>query len=98
MVHCAHPPGVAFGQVVVDCNYVCAFAGDGIEIGRQSCDKGFAFPGAHFRNLALVKDDSPEKLNVEMTHSNRALRGLADHCKRLGEQVVEPFTVLVPRP
>ncbi len=88
-VDLAHPLGVAFGEVVVDGDDVYAVAGQGVQVAGQGGDQGFAFAGFHFGDLALVKDDAADELDVEVAHLDGALAGFADDGEGFGEDVVE---------
>ena len=84
-----HPFAVAAGQVVVDGDDVDALALEGVEVGRQRGDEGFAFAGDHLGDVAAVQDDAAEDLHVEVPHVLGAAAGLAAGGERLGQQVVE---------
>ena len=97
-VDAAHPLGVARREVVVDGDDVDALAVQRVEVHRQRRDQRLALAGPHLGDLAAVEDDAADQLNVVVALAERALRRLA-HCgKRLGEQVVEGFTLRQPRP
>src|SRR6187399_1569219 len=60
----AIPFGVTTGEVVVDRHDMNAFAGQGIEIGREGRDKGLTFTGGHFSDLSLVQYGAANELYV----------------------------------
>ncbi len=45
-----------------------AFSGQGIQVNRERCYKGFPFTGAHLRDLTLVEYDTTDKLNIIVHH------------------------------
>ena len=85
----AHPLGIAASQIVVDGDDVDAVSGQGIQIGRQRGDERFALARLHLGDLALVQDDAPDELDVEMAHLGRPAGGLPDDGEGLREDVIE---------
>ena len=65
-----------------------ALGRQGVQVGGQGGNQRLAFAGAHLGNLALVKRDTADELDVEMTQTQRALSRLADGGKGLRQQVV----------
>ena len=95
-----HPLAVAAGEVIVHGDDVNALAFEGVEDRGQRGDKGFAFAGDHFGDVAAVQDDAAEDLRIEMPHVLGAAAGFTDGREHLGHQVVEPGAVgqpLLPR-
>ncbi len=45
-----------------------AFAGEGVEVGRERGYEGFTFTGGHFGDLTLVQHDTADQLYVVMHH------------------------------
>src|SRR5437867_10989743 len=74
-VELAHPFRVTLGQVIVDCNHVDAVTRESIEIYRQGRNQGFALTGFHLCDLALVQNDSANKLDVKVAHDKHAPSG-----------------------
>ena len=91
-----HPFAVAAGQVIVDGDDVDALALQGVEVGRQRGDQGFAFAGDHLGDVAAVQDDAAEDLHVEVPHVLGAPGGLAAGGERLGQQIFEGLAVGQP--
>ena len=91
----AHPAGVPACQVVVDRHDVHA-PGERVEVRGQRRDERLAFAGLHLRDAPLVEHDAADELHVEGALSERPLRRLADGGKRLGQEIVEGFTVVEP--
>ena len=91
-VYLAHPLRVTLGQIVVDRDNVDALAGQGIEVGRKQRNKRFAFAGLHFRNASLMQHDAADDLHAVGTHSQHAVRRLADGRKGLRKKVIQRFT------
>ncbi len=94
-VDLAHPFRVALGEVVVDGDEMHALAGERVEVHGHRRDEGLALAGLHLGDVALVKDDASQHLDVEGPHAERALRRLAGHREDLEQQVVEQLAVLV---
>jgi hypothetical protein len=63
--------------------------GEGVQVAGEGGDEGFAFAGFHFGDLALVKDDAADELDVEVTHLDGALAGFADDGEGFREDGVE---------
>ena len=68
MVNRAHPLGVSFGKVIVDCNKMDPPAFKGVQVDRQCGNEGLALACLHFRNPALVKRNAADDLDVKMSH------------------------------
>ncbi len=88
-VNLAHPFRVAPRQVVVDGHDVHAFAFEGIQVHRQRGDQCFTLACFHFRDLAGVKNDAADKLDVEMPHYEDPFGRLSYHGKGFGQNVVK---------
>jgi hypothetical protein len=88
-----HPLGVAIGQVVVDRDHVDAVAGKRIQVGGQRCHQRLALTGPHLGDLAIVQDHAADQLNIEVTHAERALAGLANDGKSLRQQRIQRFAL-----
>ena len=54
VVNLTHPSRVTACQVIVHRHNVRTFAGQCIEVNRQSCGQSFTFTGTHFSDLAVV--------------------------------------------
>ena len=85
----AHPLGVAPGEVVVDGDDVGTAAGEGVEDRREGGDEGLAFARLHLGDLALMEDDPPEELDVEVPHPEGPLHRLTGGGEDLGQDLVE---------
>ncbi len=68
-----------------------AAAREGIEVNRERGDQRFSFSGFHLRDLALVEDDAPEHLGIEMPQPDRAFGSLPDHGKGFRQKLIERF-------
>ena len=88
-VHLSHPLAVAAGEIVVHRDDVDAFAGQGVEVGRQDRDKGLAFTGLHLGDAPLVKDDAADDLDREGLHAQHAPGRLPRRGKRVRQDVVQ---------
>ena len=91
MVELPHPLCVAFGQVVVDCDQMGAFAFEGVEIDRQGRDQGLALTCFHFGDPALVQDHSADELHVEMPHVELAAGHLPTDRESFRQNIVKGF-------
>ena len=80
---------VAAGKVVVNGNDVYAFAGECVQIHRQRCHQCFPFTGAHFRDFALMQDDTADHLHVVMAQAEYTLARFAHHGKRFGQDLIQ---------
>ena len=80
----AVPVGVTVGQVIVDGDDVHALVGQGIEIGGQRGDRGLAFAGAHFGNVAAMQHGAADELYVELPLAGVTAHGFAHGRKRFG--------------
>ena len=89
-----HPLGIALGQEVVHGDHVNALARQAVQITRQRGHQGLAFPGLHLGDLAAMKDDAPDHLDIVMTLAEGPLRGLAHGRESLGQEVVQRLAVL----
>ncbi len=96
MVDGSHPLGVALGQVVVDGDEVSALALEGVEVEGQGGDQGLPLPGLHLGYPALVQDESPKKLDVEVPHASRPDAGLAHDRERLRQESIQGLASVDP--
>ena len=69
-------------------------AGEGVEVGGQNGNQGFAFAGLHFSNATLVQNDAAHQLHGEGAHSQHPVGSLPDGSKCLGEQTIQGFTLV----
>jgi len=97
-VYPAHPLGVTLGQVVVDRDHVDALAGQRVEVGGKDGGERLALTGLHLGDVAQVQRRAAHQLDIEVPLAEGALGRLACGGERLGEQVIERFTVRVPLP
>ena len=68
-MHLPHPLGVAAGEVVVHGDDVHTPASEGVQIGRQCGDEGFALAGFHLSDLTVVQHHAADQLHIEVTHA-----------------------------
>src|SRR5205085_12071225 len=86
----SHPFRVARGQVVVDRDDVDAAAPrQSVEIRGKRCDKGFTFTRSHLSDLALVKNESADKLHVEVAHTRSSHARFAHNGEGFRQQFVK---------
>ena len=95
-VDLAHPAGVAAGEVVIHGDDVDALPLERIEVDRERRDQGLAFAGLHLGDLAAVKCDAADQLDVVMALAKRPRRRFADRRERLGQQIVDLGAVRQP--
>ena len=88
----AHPVGVALREIVVHRHDVHAETGQGIEVGGQRGDERLAFAGPHFRDLAVVKRDAPDQLDIEVAHVEHAFARFAHDGEDFRQDLFECFT------
>jgi len=88
-----HPFRVPLGQVVIHRDDMDPLAGDGIEVGRQGSHQGFAFPGAHFGNFAMVQHHAPDQLHIEVAHAQHPLTRFPYHSEGFRQQVVQALAL-----
>ncbi len=93
LVQTAHPLGVAAGKVVVDRDHVDAFAGQRIQVRGQRGDQRFTFTSLHFGDLAAMKSDATDQLDVVVPHPEDALTSFANNGESLGKNVIEGFAI-----
>ena len=66
---------------------------EGVQVHRQGGGERLAFAGTHFCDSAVVQGNTALKLNVEMTHLQRALARFAHRGVGLRQQHVEGFAL-----
>ncbi len=98
MIDRSHPFGVPPGQIVVDRNDMNAFAGQGVQIGRQGGGQGLAFTGLHFGDFSLMQHHTADELRIEMAHLQCPHRCLPHRCKGFREQSIQAFAFFDPLP
>jgi hypothetical protein len=77
---------------------VHALARERVEVHGQHRRERLALAGLHLGDVAEVQRGAPHQLHGERALTDRALRGLADHGERLGEQLVERLGGVVGHP
>src|SRR3989344_4572010 len=85
----AHPAGIAAGQIIVDGDQVDAAAGKSIENDGGGGGESFALTGFLLGDLALVKSQAGQQLDVERTHLQGPDGRLAGESENFGQDVVE---------
>ena len=70
-------------------------AGEAVEVHGHGGDERLALAGLHLGDVAVVEDDAAQDLDVEGSHAEGALGGLARDGERLEQEVVEQLAVLV---
>ncbi len=75
-----------------------ALALERVEIDRERRDQRLAFAGLHLGDLAAMKRDAADQLDVIMALAERSDRRLAHGRERFGKQIVELLAVRQPLP
>ena len=88
-VKLTHPLHVSLCQVVVDSDYMYAFAFKGVEIRRKRCHQGLTFTCLHLGYPALMQYDTAYDLHVEMLHTQTSPCTFTADRKRLRQQLVQ---------
>src|SRR5437867_2100653 len=70
-----------------------ALASKSIQVAGQSSNQRFAFAGLHFGDPPLMKDDSTDQLDVEVTHVQHASPRFSGYGERLDQDVVQTGAV-----
>lgn len=70
-----------------------ALAGQRVEVGRQHTGERLALTGLHLGDVAEVQGRTAHHLDVEVALAEHPPGGLAGDGERLGQQVVEVFTL-----
>ena len=68
-----------------------AVARERVQICRKRFGDGFSFTGFHFRNATLVQHNTAQKLHIEMSLPDGALRCLAHNRKGLRQKAIQRF-------
>ena len=85
----AHPVGVALGQVVVHRHQVGALALQGVEIQGEGGHQRLALAGLHLGDLALMKNDAAQELDIEVALAQTPLGHLPHHGEGIRQDVVQ---------
>src|SRR3989344_2032246 len=96
MVNRTDPFGITSREVIVHCYQMSTFADQSVEVKLQNGDEGFSLTSAHFRDLALVKDNAADDLDVIGSDSEGTLESFADNFVCFGKDVIETLTILKP--
>ena len=70
-----------------------AFAGQGVEVGGQSCHQRFAFTGLHLGNVAAVQGDAADDLHGEVLHPQHTPGRFAADGKGIGQDIIGGLAV-----
>ena len=65
-----------------------AFAGQGIQVGRQGGHEGLAFTGLHLGNVAAVQGDAADDLHGKVLHAQHTPCGFAADGECVGQDVI----------
>ena len=89
-----HQLGLIAGQIVVDGDDVNALAFQRVQICRQCGDKGLAFTGLHFGDIAPVQGGAAHQLHIEVAQSERTLGRLTNGSEGFRHDLIERFAVV----
>ena len=92
-INVAHPFAVTLCKVIVNGDDMYAVARKRVEVCGEGSHKGLTFTRLHFRDSALMQNDTADKLNVIMTLAEHAPRCFSYRRKRFGKDIVERFAV-----
>ena len=84
VIQTPHPLSITCCQIIIDCDHVHTFAGQGIEVRRQCCHQCFTFTGLHLGNFAAVQNHAADQLHIKMAHAQYAATGLSYRSKSFG--------------
>ena len=97
-----HPRGVTASEIVVHSDELDVLPRKRVQVERQGRNEGLAFARLHFGNVAAVKDDAADELDVERDHVPGKLvaadvgcraaemaAGVLHEGERLGKDVVQ---------
>ena len=73
-----------------------AVACEGVEIGRESCNKSFALTCFHFRNTSLMEDYSAYELDAVWPQTYDSVCCFTDSGKSLRKNIVKCLTLFEP--
>ena len=89
LVDLAHPLRVPAGEVVIHCDQVHPFAGQGVEVAGQGGHQGLALAGAHLGDAPRMQHHAAHQLHVEMAHAQHPLGRFPHHGEGFLQQAVE---------
>ena len=84
-----HPLSVTFGQIVVHCHQMGSLACKCVEIEGEGGNERLSLASLHLRDLALVEDDAPGELHIEVAQAGLATRGLPHGGEGLRQEVIQ---------
>ncbi|MNC10300.1 hypothetical protein D3C75_579390 [compost metagenome] len=91
IIYFAHFVTAHGGQIIIDRYQVDAFAGQCIQIQRQSSCLGFTFTGFHFGNPPAVEHHTTDQLHIKVAFAQHPFGGFPDDSKSIGEDIVQLF-------
>ena len=90
-VNLTHFLAVTSGKVIVNRNDMHAFSRKCVQICGHGCYEGLTFTRFHFRNAALMKDDTAHQLYTEGAFAENAVRRFAACRKGIRQNIVKRF-------
>ncbi len=97
LIDFSHPVAVTLGEIVVDRYDMHAFAGQGIQIGRQRGNQRFSFSGAHLGDTPLVQYNTAHQLDRIRFHAQHAPGGFPNKRKCFRQKRIQCLALLITR-
>ena len=93
LINLSHPLAVSFCQVIIDRNDMSALAFQRIQINRCYSDQRLTFTSTHFGNVATVKNHTPDKLYIILTHTENTAGSFPYNSKSLRQDIIQCFSI-----
>ncbi len=93
LIHLSHPLCVTLGQIIIDRDYMNAFAFQRIQVSRQRSHQGLTFTGLHLCDTALMQDDTADQLYLKGLHAHCSLGTLPYRCISLRQDTIQCFSL-----
>ena len=93
LIDLAHPGGIARSEIVIHGNDMNTTILKGVQEHRQRRHQCLTLTSFHLGDLALVKRNATHQLHIVVTLTQRALGGLANPGKSLGQKIVKCRTI-----
>ena len=90
-VNLAHFLAVTSGKVIVDRNDMHAFSRQRVQICGHGCNESLTFTRFHFRNAALMKDDTAHQLYAEGAFAENTVRRFTARREGVRQNIVKRF-------
>ena len=84
-----HPTRITLSEIIVYSHNMNTATCQGIEVDWEGCNESFTFASFHLGDVALVKGDTADKLNVKRTHLKDALTGFTNERESVWQNLVK---------